>query len=110
MTDNFAKTVYSTDEAISALLVIVSTGFIFMMQSGFAMVEVGSVRAKNAHNILIKNVFDACGGCLAWWLIGYGFAFGQTGNKGGFIGGKKELFASSGFDNDPEDHYLAWIF
>lgn len=67
---------YTAEEATSALLVLVTTGFIFLMQAGFAMVEVGSVRQKNANNILIKNLFDAVAGALAFWLLGYAFAFG----------------------------------
>ena len=106
----YSKHVYSSDEAITALLVIVATGFIFMMQSGFSLLEVGSVRLKNSHNILIKNLFDGCGGCIAWWLVGYGFAFGQRGDKGGFIGGDPDIFASAKFDSTEKDHYLAWIF
>ena len=101
---------YSEREAIDALLVIVSTVFIFMMHSGFAMVEVGSVREKNAHNILIKNLYVVCAGVIAFWLIGYGFAFGQTEHKGKFIGSKSGTFAASNFDHDTDDHYLAWIF
>jgi Amt family ammonium transporter len=84
--------------------------FIFMMHSGFAMVEVGSVREKNAHNILIKNLYVVCAGVVAFWLIGYGFAFGQTGEKGGFIGTHGGLFAASNFDHEASDHFLAWIF
>lgn len=79
---------YNSQESSDALLVIVSAGFIFLMQSGFAMIEVGSVREKNSNNILIKNLFDACAGAMAFYFLGYGFAFGQS-NEGGFIGGKK---------------------
>ena len=90
--------VYNTEEAINALLVIVSTGMIFLMQTGFAMVEAGCVRQKNAHNILIKNLFDAVAGAIAWWLLGYGFAFGQRDAKASFIGDDPKYFAASGFD------------
>jgi len=76
------------------------------MQTGFAMVEVGSVRQKNAHNILIKNLFDAVAGAIAFWLLGYGFAFGQRGEKGGFIGDDPMLFAGRGFDHLEQNHYL----
>ena len=112
MTDDidYAEHVYSAEEATNALLVIVSTGFIFLMQTGFAMVEVGSVRQKNASNILIKNLFDAVAGALFFWLLGYGFAFGQQGDKGGFIGSDPEVFAGKGFDTSETDHYLQWIF
>ena len=64
--------------AINELLLIVATAFILLMQLGFALVENGSVRSKNSKNILIKNLFDACAGALAFWLVGFGLAFGQT--------------------------------
>ena len=62
--------------AINELLLIVATAFILLMQLGFALVENGSVRSKNSKNILIKNLFDACAGALAFWLVGFGLAFG----------------------------------
>ena len=50
---------------------------VFFMQTGFAMLEVGSVQLKNTKNILIKNIIDAAVGAIAWWLVGYGIAFGE---------------------------------
>lgn len=55
---------------------------VFFMQTGFAMLEVGSVQKKNQKNILIKNVFDATLGAIIFWLYGYGIAFG-TDTEGG---------------------------
>ena len=65
-----------------------SAYLVFLMQAGFAMLCAGSVRTKNTKNILIKNVLDACVGAIAWFLFGYGFAFGKTeGHKpNSFIG------------------------
>jgi ammonium transporter, Amt family len=57
---------------------------VFFMQTGFTMLEVGSVQHKNSKNILIKNIFDAAIGSLIWWLIGYGIAFGS--DEGRFVG------------------------
>jgi Amt family ammonium transporter len=54
---------------------------VFFMQGGFAMLEVGSVQAKNTKNILVKNVADAAVGALCWWLIGWGIAFGNDSNE-----------------------------
>ena len=48
---------------------------IFLMQSGFAVLSAGSIRAKNVKNILLKNLLDACIGALIWYFIGYGFAY-----------------------------------
>jgi len=39
---------------------------VFFMQTGFAMLEVGSVDAKNTRNILLKNVLDASLGAIVW--------------------------------------------
>merc|ERR1719454_380907 len=59
-----------------------STGvLVFLMQSGFALLESGTVRFKNYQNILLKNCLDACIGGVIFWLCGFGFAYG--GDKGG---------------------------
>jgi Amt family ammonium transporter len=71
----------STDD----MWLIVSATFVFFMQAGFALLEAGSARSKNTINILFKNVLDAAIGAIAFWLLGYGFAYGE--DKGGFIGG-----------------------
>lgn len=44
------------------------------MQAGFAMLELGSVRQKNAANILLKNLLDVSVSSIAWYALGYGFA------------------------------------
>jgi Amt family ammonium transporter len=52
---------------------------VFFMQAGFAMLCAGSVRAKNAKNIILLNILDACFGCCAWYLTGWAFAYGDPG-------------------------------
>lgn len=64
-------------------LLIMAT-LVFLMQAGFALLEAGSVRAKNTINILFKNLMDACIAAIVYWLLGYGFAYGT--DSGGFIG------------------------
>ena len=95
---------------IDELLLVVSTGFILLMQAGFALVENGTVRKKNSSNILIKNMFDACAGAMAFWLVGYGFAYGTVDGKANFINYGGWAFASSGFKNEEDNHYLGWCF
>ncbi len=56
---------------------------VFWMQAGFALVEAGFTRAKNAVNILMKNYMDFCVGSLTFWALGYGLMFGV---KSGFFG------------------------
>merc|ERR1719219_1677160 len=57
------------------------------MQAGFSLLEAGSVREKNVNNILYKNLMDAAIGAIAWWLLGFGFAYGSTSeDENSFIG------------------------
>ena len=101
--------VTTTEQAINELLVMVGTAFVLLMQLGFALVECGLVRSKNAKTILIKNLFDACLGALSFWLFGFGLSFGHKEN-GGFIGTVSGMFASSGFNSAENNYYLMWIF
>ena len=48
--------------------------FVFLMQLGFALLEAGTVRAKNTKNILLKNLLDACVGAIIWWGWGHALA------------------------------------
>ena len=56
--------------------ILVSAGFIFLMQAGFALIESGAVRRKNRSAVIIKNLFNGCIAIIAFWLVGYGFGFG----------------------------------
>ncbi|KAJ0668934.1 Ammonium transporter 1 member 3 [Helianthus annuus] len=56
------------------------------MQLGFAMLCAGSVRAKNAMNIMLMNVVDAVVGSLSYFLFGFAFAFGGGADSNPFIG------------------------
>jgi len=61
---------------------LIAAAMVFLMQAGFAMVETGFTRAKNAGNIIMKNVMDFSMGILAFWAVGFAFMFGD----GGFMG------------------------
>ena len=64
--------------------VAMSAALVFFMQAGFALLEGGMARAKNATNVIMKNYADLCYGALAFWLLGYGLMFGT--NASGWIG------------------------
>ena len=58
---------------------------VFFMQAGFAMVETGFTRAKNAGNIIMKNLMDFALGTIIFWLVGFGLMFAGDGKLiGGF--------------------------
>jgi Amt family ammonium transporter len=63
---------------INVVLTCVAAFLVFFMQAGFAMVEAGFTRAKNAVNILMKNLMDFSVGTIAFFLVGFGLMFGKT--------------------------------
>ncbi len=66
------------------LWTLIAAALVFFMQAGFAMVEAGFTRAKNAINIMMKNLMDFSMGSLAFWAIGFGLMFGAS--KSGWFG------------------------
>ncbi|MCE9654652.1 ammonium transporter [Clostridium celatum] len=72
---------YSSLDTIWTLL---GAALVFFMQAGFAMVETGFTRAKNAGNIIMKNLMDFAIGTVVFWFIGFGIMFAGDGS---FIGG-----------------------
>ena len=78
---------------------------VFFMQAGFAMVEAGFTRAKNAVNIIMKNVMDFSVGTLGFFLVGFGLMFGVS---NGFFGTTD--FALSGAADNTAWDYTFLIF
>lgn len=76
----------STEElarGINTVWVLLAAFLVFFMQAGFGMLEAGFTRAKNASNILMKNMIDFSMSSLAFWMVGFGLMYG-LGN--GFTG------------------------
>lgn len=64
---------------------LIAAALVFFMQAGFAMVETGFTRAKNAGNIIMKNLMDFSLGTPIFWLVGFSIMFGSmNGLFGGF--------------------------
>ena len=63
---------------------LIGAALVFWMQAGFAMVETGFTRAKNAGNILMKNLMDFCIGTVVFILIGFSLLLGE--DMAGIIG------------------------
>ena len=64
---------------------LIGAAFVFFMQAGFAMVETGFTRAKNAGNIIMKNLMDFCIGTVVFMFLGFGILLGED-TLGGFVG------------------------
>ena len=87
------------DGELFAVWFLIGAALVFWMQAGFAMVEAGFARAKNAGNILMKNLMDFCIGCVVFILIGFGLLLGE--DLFGFIG-------KPGFDIFTSYHDFDW--
>ncbi len=95
--DQYDRTAVSGGEAMNMVIldnifIFVAGVLVFLMQAGFALVEAGLTRAKNAANIMMKNLMDASIGVLIFALVGWGIAYpgdfnGWFGSAGLFIDG-----------------------
>ena len=90
---------------LDTVWVLVAAFLVFLMQAGFAMVEAGFTRAKNACNILFKNYADFSVASLLFFVIGYALMFGK-GNS--FVGGTG--FFLNGAENPSGVPLLAFFF
>ena len=94
-------------EHANYLWTLVAAALVFFMQAGFAMVESGFTRAKNAINIMMKNLMDFSIGTMAFWAVGFGLMFGAT-STGWF--GTSGFFLSD-FTGEGTEWVLAfWMF
>jgi Amt family ammonium transporter len=82
---------------IDTVWVLVAAMLVFFMNAGFALVESGLCRAKNATNILAKNFIVFAASTVSFWVIGWGLMFGD----GNSFMGLQGLFFVSGADNSP---------
>lgn len=63
-------------EAINVIWLATASALVFFMQAGFALLESGMTRSKNAINVIMKNYLDVCLGSIAFWAFGFGLMFG----------------------------------
>ena len=98
---------------VNFVWVLVSAFLVFFMQAGFALVEAGFTRAKNAVNILSKNVLDFCMAALAFWAFGFAIMFGGSALASGLDKGNA-FIGYSGFFLSGEAYdvttILYWLF
>merc|ERR1719235_28053 len=90
---NLATKVDAAVAAIDFTYYFLCASLVFIMQLGFAMLEVGAVSEKNINNIIVKGTLDIVLAALSFWAFGWAVAFGG-GEAGSFIGGAEYYFAS----------------
>ena len=99
-----------TEQAFNAfdtIWLLLGAVLVFWMQAVFAMVETGFTRAKNAGNIIMKNLMDFAIGSIVFWIIGYGIMFGSA---NGVFGGI-DLFVMSGeYDTGSVPFWIHFMF
>ncbi len=91
-----------TISGLDTVWVLLGAMLVFWMQAGFALVEAGMTRGKNAANILMKNFCDFMGGTVIYWLVGFSLMYGAgsyfLGWQGfGFIGEDSNIPRECGF-------------
>jgi len=87
--------VVEVSSSLDAVWLFIAATLVMFMQAGFAFVEAGFTEAKNAGNIIMKNLMDFSVGGLVYWAFGFAFAYGGS-SVGGFIG-----YGDVWFFNDP---------
>jgi len=89
--------------AIDTIWVLIAGCLVMWMQAGFALVETGLTRAKNAVNICMKNLLDFCFGTVAYWAVGFSIMFGYGGAQNDYWGGLSAKFLNEQKIEIPQD-------
>jgi Amt family ammonium transporter len=95
--EDAAPAAYAAVGDMDTLWTCLAAFLVFFMQAGFALVETGFTRAKNAGNICMKNLMDFCIGTLTFWAVGFGLMFGL--NSTGWLGTTSFLYEADGSFN-----------
>ena len=88
--------------------VFVAGILVFLMQAGFGLVEAGLTRAKNVSNIMAKNLADMSVGAVAFFIVGFGLAYGS--DAGSIIGTDSFLLAGGSGDLVNDSIYTDFFF
>ena len=107
----FAQEEIPTDQIvvqIDTIWLFIGAFLVFWMQAGFAMVESGFTRSKNAANLLMKNLIDFAGGSLVYFAIGFGLMYGAS--AGGFIGTSNFFLTEISISTDNAYGWVDFLF
>jgi Amt family ammonium transporter len=102
------ETIESLGFSLDVIWLFIGSILVFIMQIGFACVETGLTRAKNATNITMKNVMDFMFGAIVYWAIGWGFMWGN--DAGGLIGTSQFFYGPMDLSIENGNFYKNWFF
>ncbi|GAB6091371.1 ammonium transporter [Spirochaeta dissipatitropha] len=111
----FALEMAEVELALDMLWLILAAALVFFMQAGFAMVETGLTRAKNAGNIIMKNLMDFSAGAVMYFVVGWAIMYGTEsiagliGLNGFFLNYTEGTLAAYGVGSMSE-LYRDWMF
>jgi Amt family ammonium transporter len=96
------------ESQLNVIWVLVAAFLVFFMQAGFAMVESGFSRAKNAANLLMKNLMDFAVGTILFFILGFGLMYGTS--LSGIIGTDNFFLSKIGFGADSAYNWAGFLF
>ena len=105
----FAQDVWAVADGVDTVWLFLGAALVFIMQAGFALVETGLTRAKNASNIVMKNLMDFCLGAIVYWAIGWGLMYGADA-LGGLVGKDQFFQGPMNVDGESAAFYKTWFF
>ena len=111
----FTGTTFAQDDVtgeitlqIDIIWLFIGSFLVFWMQAGFAMVESGFSRAKNAANLLMKNLMDLALAGILFFAIGFGLMYGSS--AGGFIGTSNFFLSDFGYGAEFGYDWVGFLF
>jgi Amt family ammonium transporter len=100
-----AQAIESRSIALDTVWVLIAAILVMFMQAGFALLEAGFTRSKNAVNILMKNLMDFSFGTIIYYIVGFALMFGAGnlffGTSGFFLHDTGNTFASLDWSTVP---------
>jgi len=96
---------------VDVMWIVLCGSMVMFMQAGFALLESGAVRKRNVQNILFKNFMDCCWATIAFFFLGYGFAFGTSdGTDSPFIGSGNFALSLEPSNTGYHMFFFQWAF
>ncbi len=98
----------TTESQLDVIWLLLAAFLVFFMQAGFAMVESGFSRGKNAANLLMKNLMDFSVGTLLYFILGFGLMYGAS--AGGFLGTSNFFLSDLSFGAESAYDWAGFLF